>query len=672
MFGQDGSTDLPVELILTIFIYLPLKNMAVVALVCRAFDSYSNDNELWRQHFRHYAPAAYMRLFKQNNVNYKAEYRKLSALRFFQVIDDLPYQINPRRKHLDYHALLSEHRIGMAELRGARVTQDNRVNAGALRSKFLCNVPKEVYTGILSKATALVQDFTHKVLFNYDDGSTLCATVIVGNDIYTVNLGDSAAYVAVLDESNKVVQFLRLNTLLHRGSESAERKRILKTGAYIEDNEYIVNDEYHALRLSRSLGYSSYEGHGLSHEPDTYVNHVAINQKGKVFVIVACDGLTDRECLTTEDIKGLLEAHHEKPPNQIAVILAKEAILRDSRDNVSVLVTPLDENASRAKYMGVFDGSCNPYNSESLSEPASQLFGLVLQIKLNCAILYHSFAEGSLKNKLVSLTENVDQAYSYIYTIFDDFHRRGPIDISDKYYLFVKQVYIHYVRLLSDLVNALPSSEYDTDKIPCFAQCFARTKTFSAILLLPTILENYQRTHFPADCEDYLRHPQGLMKTFIKAVNNINRDNLEEVHAKLTRLFEASSFLYQVAGVIFTIRKNYDSKMPFTGYNDFIYSYNDDVPRSIITQLKQKVDSAFFSYPQKALIKLLNELLEKLKLENQNVSGIPYVGHFFQFVEGNDRLKWCLITAIHQVEKIHNELIKYEQNTNLKELPCLQ
>lgn len=78
MLSQQTKYDLPVELILKIFLSLSLKDIATAALVCKLFNHLVNNPALWKEKFKPFKPNLYSIFYQHNiiNYNYKDEYHK--------------------------------------------------------------------------------------------------------------------------------------------------------------------------------------------------------------------------------------------------------------------------------------------------------------------------------------------------------------------------------------------------------------------------------------------------------------------------------------------------------------------------------------------------------------------------------------------------------------------
>ena len=154
-----------------------------------------------------------------------------------------------------------------------------------------------------------------------ESDSTACTVVIKENKIYTSNLGDSVAYLCEIDENGKTKP-TSLNKKLDKPNETSEIQRIQnfleqkKPKPSQEEIDEIINTMSNkdnprlggskGIALTAALGDLGYDQFGIKHVPDQIdVAEINIPKNGKAFVIVACDGLTER--LSNVDIESSLQ-----------------------------------------------------------------------------------------------------------------------------------------------------------------------------------------------------------------------------------------------------------------------------------------------------------------------------------------------------------------------------
>lgn len=154
------------------------------------------------------------------------------------------------------------------------------------------------------------------------------------NKLYVINLGDCRAVLC-----NRFHIAIPL-TKDHKPTNYEERLRIHKLGGKITQDPG-DDPRIEGLSLSRALGDFDAEKF-VSHTPEIF--RYELDKRDK-FLILACDGLWDvfqnqqaadfvlNQLLTMKKLKTT-----NKNMNNIAHLLAKEAINRGSQDNVSVII----------------------------------------------------------------------------------------------------------------------------------------------------------------------------------------------------------------------------------------------------------------------------------------------------------------------------------------------
>jgi serine/threonine protein phosphatase PrpC len=116
----------------------------------------------------------------------------------------------------------------------------------------------------------------------WEDGCTACGVLLLGDRLYSANLGDSRAVLC------RGVSALAL-TRDHKPGDPAERQRIQRAGGFVRTVagiDRVMGD----LSVSRALGDLEYKPHIVSAVPDV-VSHVLVDIDA--FIIIACDGLWD-------------------------------------------------------------------------------------------------------------------------------------------------------------------------------------------------------------------------------------------------------------------------------------------------------------------------------------------------------------------------------------------
>lgn len=221
----------------------------------------------------------------------------------------------------------------------------------------------EVQTLTLESAFGEMQK-KHGNYYNYD-GSTGCAAIAWVEDekeeqqsvrVTTANLGDSAAYIVILNNDNTMVEVKRLNRL-HKPDDEKEKKIIEENGGPVGQRA-----------LSRAFGYSEYKN-DISHEPEIEYYKNTLSKGQKAFVVVASNGL---DKLDEKKIGKIINENSQKSPAEIANKLVDQAYQNESGDNISAAVIPVCCTPLSA---AVFDG----YGEKELAATIGTQFYPALQ-----------------------------------------------------------------------------------------------------------------------------------------------------------------------------------------------------------------------------------------------------------------------------------------------------
>lgn len=280
------------------------------------------------------------------------------------------------------------------ELQGERYDQEDRFSVNNINGfEWLSDRERQE---ILRELVEALQDGIREE--QVKGGSTLCSVVLCGNRIYTVNVGDSTAFLVVISKEGKVIEFKRLNKI-HNMDEPEEREYVKSRGygnhigqargKYVLALE-ISDKESLSVVLSRAMGDLSFEKRGITHKPDIYVDEVNIPIGGKAIVIDACDGLTEDNCLSEDDIKKIIEkVYGEKKSNfeaRLSSLLARAALKMGSQDNISVIVTQVEPDTKQAKYVAIFDGHSGDSASEYLSKHFDRMLHQCIALKFKMTV----------------------------------------------------------------------------------------------------------------------------------------------------------------------------------------------------------------------------------------------------------------------------------------------
>lgn len=265
-------------------------------------------------------------------------------------------QANHLAKTIDYRAIHTITDTGLVELWGLRDRQEDRVVVGEINDfdKLTDEQRKYIMEATIQKLQSAITDK------HIRGGSTLCLVMLYKQTIYTASVGDSNAFVAVLNAKGHIKTFFRLNRTLHHPDEPSETMRLAPENVHFGRLGGM-------LALSRAIGDNAFERFGLLHEPsEIYVDHLDIPHGGQAIVINACDGLTEADCLTEKDIQRIIKENQKESIDVLALKLAVGAYESGSEDNISVLVTRVTPQSDKTKFLAVFDGHCGDAVSEYL------------------------------------------------------------------------------------------------------------------------------------------------------------------------------------------------------------------------------------------------------------------------------------------------------------------
>lgn len=260
----------------------------------------------------------------------------------------------------DYVAYDQVNQIGIAELNGRRFTQEDRVCFGKIKNFHKLSSENKKIT--LQQTILELQ----KSCGNFSEqGSSLLYCIIDDDTIYTAALGDSTAFLIGYDPDHlDKANIEMLNTLLH--NPSTDNAKLRKQEGLFDNLQVSMGRIAGVLALSRAIGDTAYESYGLIHHPDIYQTKLDFKRYPKYVLILACDGLTESDCLDEEEIKALILGDLKKSVTEVAFTLANAAYCKGSYDNISVLVTNIEAAQSRNLYLAVFDGHGGSDVSECL------------------------------------------------------------------------------------------------------------------------------------------------------------------------------------------------------------------------------------------------------------------------------------------------------------------
>lgn len=166
-------------------------------------------------------------------------------------------------------------------------------------------------------------------------GTTAVVVAIVGERLYSANLGDSEAIVCVNKGNTRVPHVL---VHKHKPTDDRERDRIIAAGAPVFRGRILGK-----LAVSRALGDCDYKmpktkANFVSNE--AYTAALDLNETHE-FIVLACDGLWDK--LSHQDVIDFVHEHLAlgQDSQHISELLAQHALDKGSRDNVTVIIVLL-------------------------------------------------------------------------------------------------------------------------------------------------------------------------------------------------------------------------------------------------------------------------------------------------------------------------------------------
>ena len=198
-----------------------------------------------------------------------------------------------------------------------------RYAADHLHKRFL-----ERITSGMQPVDAFVQSYDQisRDLENQDSGTAAVDFFIRGNDVFTANAGDSRAIVV------SKTGFKQLS-VDHRVDDSAERERVLQTGASIS-YPYVMRGAQ-GLMTTRSIGDRYFRPAGVISTP--FTTHHAISNDD-MLLISASDGLWD--VMTSGEVCDMVREYPE--PDDLLPALKDEVLNnRSGTDNLTIIAVTL-------------------------------------------------------------------------------------------------------------------------------------------------------------------------------------------------------------------------------------------------------------------------------------------------------------------------------------------
>ncbi|KAI4331352.1 hypothetical protein MLD38_029545 [Melastoma candidum] len=190
------------------------------------------------------------------------------------------------------------------------------------------NFPLGIKKAVKSAFAKADLAFANAKCLDSSSGTTALTALILGRTLVIANAGDSRA---VLGKRGRAVELSKD----HKPNCSSERMRIEKMGGVIYDG--YLNGQ---LSVARAIGDWHIKGSKgskgpLSSEPE--LEELVLTEEDE-FLIIGCDGLWDvmsSQCAVTM-VRGELMKHNN--PERCSRALVKEALQRNTCDNLTVLI----------------------------------------------------------------------------------------------------------------------------------------------------------------------------------------------------------------------------------------------------------------------------------------------------------------------------------------------
>jgi serine/threonine protein phosphatase PrpC len=170
---------------------------------------------------------------------------------------------------------------------GSRTAEYAKSNLPVYYEKFLSESkdPITAYKKALERIDSEISDF--------NDGATVASFFLDDNRITLANIGDSR--VAIIGRFG-----ILYITPLHRVSDAEESKRVISSGAVI-DEKYVYGKDGRGLMVTRALGSHGFREVGIISEPS--ITTMDLEEKHH-FILAGTDGLWDN--ITPESILDIL------------------------------------------------------------------------------------------------------------------------------------------------------------------------------------------------------------------------------------------------------------------------------------------------------------------------------------------------------------------------------
>lgn len=313
----------------------------------------------------------------------------------------------PKKENDQFDKLIANSGVCLAQ--GDRPNQEDRysileVEKSIFNLSFFRYLPKKIRSNLLANVVSQLQN-SHGD--HGDCGSTLCSVFAwrAGERLAVdlTNVGDSSAYLVIIGEDGKVKTSKRLNALHHPHPQKnpSEYNRVRSNVYEEKKGSWVLNKKLLGIRLgylavARAIGDSSYERRGLSHKPEILQIEQQLSEGSRAYIILTSDGL---DKLPGAHFGELLANNPGVSPAEIAKHFVFQAYDNGSRDNLTAIVMPIEEQLSSAC---VFDG----HGGDAVSDALSQCFYTYFIEKFNERLIRLLGPLFSTDSSEIFLTEN--------------------------------------------------------------------------------------------------------------------------------------------------------------------------------------------------------------------------------------------------------------------------
>ncbi len=451
------------------------------------------------------------------------EYQQLD-----EKIRELAKQINKQPDDKINYQINYAEEVVVLEYWNAKAIQENASDVGEI--KWFETLSEEECNAILKLSVEHLQKIIRDQGLSEYQGAAMCCTVVVGNQIFIVWLGDNLVY---LYQPANPSTLTRLNEP-HIPNCEKEFYRIKEIGGRItKNNDQIVYLE-ETLTASRLLGHDYFLKKGLEHIAEVRVYNVEFAKPtllfhtGKGFLQVDSDNYAP----LTKFIKQSIELHFKRSPSEIANNIYTNLENTKIKDNISLGLMYISSEDNTAKYMGMFTG----YHGCAVSQAASYLYQPILQCNTLLKVLKDLYPQD--EKILNDMTKKIE-------TFFASLNRQKNI-------LEIKTIYENFNDYLSILLNTAPDLQ----------------------TICNYLIENYVAPHL--------------------LISNINQTNVNDEGAKLkaTETLNRADHFFKWLQEIMKAKNDILSTIPIKEReNDKKYKLKKEIIQDLEQQLKEMVSN---------------------------------------------------------------------------------